>query len=83
MSGYRGASYLDSRKRVWITIGYNLDRPITSEGEDRLIRSAQACNEAKFRILCALAVALDLPESYFEPFHQNADNQLRLLHYPR
>jgi len=40
------------------------------------------CNETAKEILKALAVGLALPEEYFLPFHSQADNQLRLLHYP-
>ena len=43
----------------------------------------ETCNETTKEILKALAVGLALPEEYFLPFHSQADNQLRLLHYPR
>lgn len=43
----------------------------------------QTCNKAKFNVLSALAVGLHLPEDFFDQYHQKADNQLRLLHYPR
>jgi isopenicillin N synthase-like dioxygenase len=34
-------------------------------------------------IFKALALSFKLPEDYFLNFHLNAENQLRLLHYPR
>lgn len=34
-------------------------------------------------MLRALAVGLRIPEEYFVKYHGKADNQLRLLHYPR
>lgn len=43
----------------------------------------ETCNETAREILRALAVGLALPEEYFLPFHSEANNQLRLLHYPR
>lgn len=30
----------------------------------------------------ALAMGLSLPSDFFSTFHETADNQLRLLHYP-
>ncbi|KAJ3516669.1 hypothetical protein NLJ89_g982 [Agrocybe chaxingu] len=41
------------------------------------------CYETEKMILRALALGFNLPEEYFLPFHSKADNQLRLLHYPR
>ena len=41
------------------------------------------CNGIKTNILAALALGLNLPESFFDSYHTKADNQLRLLHYPR
>jgi hypothetical protein len=43
----------------------------------------KTCNETAKHILKALALGLSLPEDYFLAFHSQADNQLRLLHYPR
>ncbi|KAJ2927753.1 hypothetical protein H1R20_g9337, partial [Candolleomyces eurysporus] len=40
------------------------------------------CYELEKHILRALAIAFDLAEDYFMPFHRKVDNQLRLLHYP-
>ncbi|RXW17558.1 hypothetical protein EST38_g8297 [Candolleomyces aberdarensis] len=40
------------------------------------------CYELEKHILRALAIAFDLAEDYFMPFHREVDNQLRLLHYP-
>ncbi|KAI0310741.1 thymine dioxygenase [Amylostereum chailletii] len=40
------------------------------------------CDKTKFSILGALALGLHLPETFFDEFHQDRDNQLRLLHYP-
>ncbi|TFK24186.1 thymine dioxygenase [Coprinopsis marcescibilis] len=40
------------------------------------------CYELEIRFLRALATGLSLPDTYFLDFHQIADNQLRLLHYP-
>jgi isopenicillin N synthase-like dioxygenase len=34
-------------------------------------------------VLRALAVGFGLSEDYFTQYHGKADNQLRLLHYPR
>lgn len=43
----------------------------------------QACREVELTVLRALAVGLRIPEEYFVQYHGKADNQLRLLHYPR
>ena len=44
----------------------------------------QACHEVlELNFLRALALGLGVPEDYFLQFHTKADNQLRLLHYPR
>ncbi|KAF8147880.1 Clavaminate synthase-like protein [Crassisporium funariophilum] len=40
------------------------------------------CYETEKMILRALALGFHVPEEYFLPHHANADNQLRLLHYP-
>jgi isopenicillin N synthase-like dioxygenase len=37
-----------------------------------------ACNQ----LMRAIAVALGLPNAYFEPFHTHSDSTARLLHYP-
>jgi isopenicillin N synthase-like dioxygenase len=37
-----------------------------------------ACHQ----LMRAIAVALGLPEAYFEPFHARSDSTARLLHYP-
>ncbi|MCD8486852.1 MAG: hypothetical protein LRZ84_08970 [Desertifilum sp.] len=42
----------------------------------------QACAEEMLRILQAFAIALDLPNDFFTPLHDEYDNTLRLLHYP-
>ena len=44
----------------------------------------QACrNMLELDFLRALALGLGVPEDYFLQYHTKADNQLRLLHYPR
>lgn len=48
-----------------------------------LTRFMQTFREAQLPILRALAIGFNLPEEYFVEFHQTAENQLRLLHYPR
>jgi isopenicillin N synthase-like dioxygenase len=40
------------------------------------------CNQLQLDILRALALGLGLDEGYFAAYHQNADNQTRILHYP-
>lgn len=37
---------------------------------------------ARDRLMPALAMGLSLPTDFFSTFHETADNQLRLLHYP-
>ncbi|KAL2443998.1 2-oxoglutarate-dependent dioxygenase frbA [Exophiala dermatitidis] len=39
-------------------------------------------NELAQQILACLALGLDLPESFFIHFHEDADNLFRLIHYP-
>ncbi|EMD39957.1 hypothetical protein CERSUDRAFT_112193 [Gelatoporia subvermispora B] len=41
-----------------------------------------ACREAELNVLRALALGLHLSEDFFVEYHEAADNQLRLLHYP-
>ncbi|KAJ7861068.1 hypothetical protein B0H13DRAFT_1900650 [Mycena leptocephala] len=41
------------------------------------------CYEVELNILRALALGFGLEEDYLTQFHAAADNQLRLLHYPR
>ncbi|ETW80196.1 hypothetical protein HETIRDRAFT_147042 [Heterobasidion irregulare TC 32-1] len=41
-----------------------------------------ACDEIKYKILSAIALGLHLPEDFLNQYHQESDNQLRLLHYP-
>ncbi|KAJ7877982.1 hypothetical protein B0H14DRAFT_2712260 [Mycena olivaceomarginata] len=41
------------------------------------------CHEVEMNVLRALAVGFGLAEDYFTQYHRAADNQLRLLHYPR
>ena len=45
--------------------------------------SQQSCYDTEKQILKALALGFNLSEDYFLTFHTKADNQLRLLHYPR
>ncbi|KAF8993550.1 thymine dioxygenase [Cyathus striatus] len=40
------------------------------------------CYELEIEVLKALSLAFDLGEEYFVRVHTQADNQLRLLHYP-
>lgn len=40
------------------------------------------CNKLELDILRALAIGMDLDENYFVKYHQYADNQTRILHYP-
>lgn len=40
------------------------------------------CYAAELEILRLIALGLGLKEDYFIPFHENKDNQIRLLHYP-
>ncbi|KAF9269883.1 flavonol synthase/flavanone 3-hydroxylase [Marasmius fiardii PR-910] len=41
------------------------------------------CREVQMtRLLPALAIGMGLDKSYFLTYHQNGENQLRLLHYP-
>ncbi|KDR77895.1 hypothetical protein GALMADRAFT_94385 [Galerina marginata CBS 339.88] len=41
-----------------------------------------SCYEIEKTILKALALGFNLSEDFFLQYHSNADNQLRLLHYP-
>lgn len=41
-----------------------------------------ACVESANHILCAFAISLGLPESFFTDRHNQQNNILRLLHYP-
>ncbi len=41
-----------------------------------------ACNAAAMNLCEAIAIALNLPESFFVRKHNRQDNTLRLLHYP-
>ncbi|KAF7364575.1 Thymine dioxygenase [Mycena venus] len=41
------------------------------------------CHEVEMNVLRSLAVGFGLAEDYFTQYHGKADNQLRLLHYPR
>jgi isopenicillin N synthase-like dioxygenase len=45
-------------------------------------RFYKICNELELDIFRALALGMDLDENYFVSYHQNADNQTRILHYP-
>ncbi|TCD67332.1 hypothetical protein EIP91_000253 [Steccherinum ochraceum] len=40
------------------------------------------CREVELNVLRAIALGFHLREDYFVQYHQAADNQLRLLHYP-
>lgn len=40
------------------------------------------CRTCMTRLMPALAMGLSLPSDFFSKFHERADNQLRLLHYP-
>jgi isopenicillin N synthase-like dioxygenase len=40
------------------------------------------CNQLELDILRALAFGMGLDEDFFVAYHQNADNQTRILHYP-
>jgi len=41
------------------------------------------CHNATRNIQRAIALGLQLPESFFDSYHVTSHNQLRLLHYPR
>src|SRR5271154_3599105 len=41
-----------------------------------------SCNMLELEILRALAVGMNLEEDFFVAYHQNADNQTRILYYP-
>jgi isopenicillin N synthase-like dioxygenase len=43
----------------------------------------QKCHEVEKNILRALALGFGLEEEWFLRYHKTANNQLRLLHYPR
>ncbi|GAO52374.1 flavonol synthase/flavanone 3-hydroxylase [Saitoella complicata NRRL Y-17804] len=40
------------------------------------------CRGTQCQILRAVALGMGLDETYFDPFHSDRQNQLRLLHYP-
>jgi isopenicillin N synthase-like dioxygenase len=40
------------------------------------------CNQLGLDIMRALALGMGLDEDFFVAYHQNADNQTRILHYP-
>lgn len=62
----------------WVCVTFHVS-PLS----DFLLTTMQACRETELDVFRALAVGLRIPEDYFTKAHQNADNQLRLLHYPR
>ena len=43
----------------------------------------QKCRKVEQNVLRALAVGFGLEEEWFLRYHETANNQLRLLHYPR
>src|SRR5208282_3653116 len=45
-------------------------------------RFYKICNQLELDILRALALGMDLEEDFFVSYHQNTDNQTRILHYP-
>ena len=45
-------------------------------------RFYKICNGLELDILRALALGMNLEEDFFVAYHQNADNQTRILHYP-
>ena len=55
--------------------------PFTFRGY--LLTSTQTFRDIELSILRALAIGLHLSEDYFLQFHAVAENQLRLLRYPR
>lgn len=42
----------------------------------------QTCYKVELDILRAIAIGMGLEENFFHGYHQKADNQIRLLHYP-
>lgn len=40
------------------------------------------CHQVHLQIMRALALALELPDNFFDPLHCDKDSELRLLHYP-
>ena len=39
-------------------------------------------NQLELEVFRALAIGMDIEEEFFVSYHQNADNQTRILHYP-
>src|SRR5207244_4807106 len=69
-----GSEHADARPTVW---------PAGPPGFREAVMAFQrAASETGSRLMRAIAIALGLPESYFEPFYDRADPTVRLLHYP-
>ena len=91
-----GRERLDESKPGDLKEAYNIGREFNStemSGCNRWIEEDEsfhntvsdffsACNETATSICEALAIALDLTESFFVNNHDKQDNTLRLLHYP-
>ncbi|KAK9789930.1 hypothetical protein WJX73_008842 [Symbiochloris irregularis] len=48
---------------------------------ETLTQYMEACHDMSRRVIRLVALALDLPEDYFEPYFKFAQNQLRSMHY--
>ena len=91
-----GRERLDESKPGDLKEAYNIGREFNStemSGCNRWLEEDEsfhntmsdffsACNETATSICEALAIALDLTESFFVNNHDKQDNTLRLLHYP-
>lgn len=81
--GFRMAFSLVSQRPVWISIGWVAQIVALGIAKRPWLSHQKACFEVEKLILRVLATGYNLSEDYFLPFHSKADNQLRLLHYPR
>ena len=59
----------------WVTVPLNITHVNLME--------IQKCRKVEQNLLRALAVGFGLEEEWFLRYHETANNQLRLLHYPR
>lgn len=67
--------------------GIHTPWPVDTDGSAEAFRTHMRafhtdCAQLHAEVMRALALALDLPESWFDSFTAGADNTLRLLHYP-
>ena len=68
-------------------VGYPNQWPEGQDASDEGFRTTmrdffQQCKRLHQIIMSALALALNLPDTFFDPFVAKGDNTLRLLHYP-